>query len=145
LTVRALAWAMGLGTAIVLLALAAFLFSPQSHIRVPALATLVTVIAVQLAFMGGIQSGCALAQERIGRTAAWALLLGWLPALGGFAVLWLPVTKQQLAAALALFVVAFAIDAWLVRRALLPRWFLGARLAFTVLACAAAALALWLA
>ena len=142
---RALAWAMGLATAVALAALAAFLLSPQSHIRVPALATLVTVIAVQLAFMGGIQSGAALAQERAGRSAAWALVLGWIAAFGGLAVLWLPATTQQLACAIALFVAAFAVDAWLVRRALLPRWFLGARLAFTVLACAATALALWLA
>ena len=142
---RALAWVMALGTALVLAALAAFLFSPQSHIRVPALATLVTVIAVQLAFMGGIQSGAALAAERSGTLRVWALLLGWIPALGGLAVLWLPSTSQQLAGALALFVIAFAIDAWLVRRALLPRWFLAVRIAFTVLACAATGLALALA
>jgi hypothetical protein len=136
---------MGLGTAIVLVALAAVMLSPQSHIRVPALATFVTVVSVQLAFMGGIESGCALANERAGRPALAALVLGWIPALGGLAVLWLPTTMQQLAAALALVVAAFAIDAWLVRRALLPRWFLPVRAAFTFGAVAATALALRLA
>ena len=111
----------------------------------PALATLVTVIAEQQAFMGGIQAGCALAHGRGGSAGVAALLLGWIPALGGFAVFWLPATGQQLACAIALFVAAFAIDAWLVRRALLPAWFLRVRLAFTALACAATGLALWLA
>ena len=142
---RGVAWAMALATAAVMAALALFLFSPQSHIRVPALATLVTAIAVQLAFMGGIQSGCALAHDRAGGAGVGAMLLGWIPALGGFAVFWLPATAQQLACAIALFVAAFAIDAWLVRRALLPRWFLRVRLALTALACAATGLALWLA
>jgi hypothetical protein len=95
--------------------------------------------------MGGIESGAALASPRAGRSAIGALLLGWIPALGGLAVLWLPTTKLQLAGALALFVAAFAIDAWLVRRALLPRWLLAVRVAFTLLAVVAMALALWLA
>ena len=137
---RALAWAMALATAAIFVALALVLFSPASHIRVPALANLVTLIAVQLAFMGGIQSGAALAAERTPGALA-ALLLGWIPALAGFGILWLPATRVQLASALAVFAAAFAVDAWLVRRALLPRWFLAVRAAFTVLVLGALALA----
>jgi len=142
---RPLAWFMALATAAAFAVLALVLLSPQSHIRVPALATLITLLAVQLAFIGGIESGCALAAQRSGPAAPVALVLGWIPALGGLGVLWLPSTALQLWAALALIVVAFAIDAWLVRRALLPRWFLAARAAFTALSVAALALALWLA
>src|SRR3954466_2593267 len=143
---RVLAWAMALGTAIVLLALAGVMFfATRSAIRVPALAAFLTLVSVQLAFMGGMQTGCALAGERAGRTAAWGLLLGWLPALGGFALFWLRTTGQQLSAALVLFVLAFAIDAWLVRRSLLPRWFLAVRAVFTLAACVATGLALWVA
>ena len=61
---RTLAWIMALSTAAAIAGLSALLLSSQSHIRVPALATLVTLLAVQLGFMGGIQSGCALAGER---------------------------------------------------------------------------------
>ena len=142
---RALAWFMALGVAVAFVALALFLFSPQSHIRVPAVATLVTLLAVQLAFMGGIESGCALAAERSGRAEPLAQLLGWIPAIGGFGVLWLPNTALQLRISLALIIVAFAIDAWLVRRALLPRWFMAVRAAFTALSAAALGLALYLA
>ncbi|HZZ93868.1 MAG TPA: DUF3429 family protein [Usitatibacter sp.] len=143
---RALAWAMALGTALVMLALAGVMFfATRSAIRVPAIAAFLTLVTVQLAFMGGLQAGCALAGERLGRPATLALLLGWIAPLGAFGIFWLRSTGQQLACALALFIVAFAIDAWLVRRALLPRWFLAVRGVFTLLACAATALALWLA
>jgi len=143
LIVRALAWAMGAITAIAFAALAVAMLAPQSRIWVPALATLITLIAVQLAFMGGIQSGAALAREASGGPAAWALLLGWVPALGGLVVFWLRTTGAQLACAVVLFIVTFAIDAWLVRRAFLPRWFLPVRALSTLAALAATALGLW--
>jgi hypothetical protein len=143
---RSLAWAMSLGTAVVMLALAGIMFfATRSAIRVPAIAAFLTLVTVQLAFMGGIQAGLALAGERLGRAAVCALLLAWVPPLGAFGIFWLRSTGQQLACALALFVVAFAIDAWLVRRALLPRWFLAVRGVFTLLACAATGVAIWLA
>ena len=142
---RALAWIMALLTAAALLALSLFLLSPESRIRVPALATLITLLAVQLAFMGGIQAGSALSSQRAGRAADVALVLGWIPALGGLGVLWLPSTALQLEASLALILLAFAIDAWLVRRSLLPRWFLPMRVAFTALSVVALTLAIWLA
>ena len=140
---RALAWAMGLITAAAFAALAVAILAPESRIWVPAVATLITLIAVQLAFMGGIQSGAALARESSGGVAAWALLLGWIPALGGLAVFWLRTTGMQLGCAIALFVVTFAIDAWLVRRQFLPRWFLPVRGVSTLVALAATALGIW--
>ena len=140
---RALAWAMGLITAIAFAALAVAMLAPESRIWVPAVATLITLIAVQLAFMGGIQSGAALARGDAGGAGAWALLLGWVPALGGLAVFWLRTTGMQLACALVLFLVTFAIDAWLVRRQFLPRWFLPVRAVSTLVAIAATALGLW--
>jgi hypothetical protein len=140
---RALAWAMGLVTAVAFAALALAMLASESRIWVPALATLITLIAVQLAFMGGIQSGIAIARENDGRAAAWALLLGWVPALGGLLVFWLRTTGMQLACAIALFLVTFAIDAWLVRRQFLPRWFLPVRGLSTLVALAACALGLW--
>jgi Protein of unknown function (DUF3429) len=143
---RALAWLMSLATAVAMLALVGIMFfATRSAVRVPAIAAFLTLVTVQLAFMGGMQAGCALAGERLGRSAVCGVLLGWIPPLGAFAVFWLRSTGQQLACALALFIAAFAIDAWLVRRALLPRWFLAVRAVFTALACAATALALWLA
>lgn len=140
---RALAWAMGLVTAAAFAALGLAMFASESRIWVPAVATLITLIAVQLAFMGGIQSGAALARERPDGVAAWALLLGWIPALGGLAVFWLRTTGMQLACAMVLFLATFAIDAWLVRGRLLPRWFLPVRGVSTLVALAATALGLW--
>jgi hypothetical protein len=135
---------------VLLVALTAALVSPASHIRIPALANLITISALMLAAMGGVEMGLAIGATALtpavsqGR-AGLALLFSLVPILGGFAVLWLPTTALQLGAALALFAIAFAIDVGLHRADLLPWWFLKLRVVATLAACATLAFALWLA
>jgi hypothetical protein len=78
---------------------------------------------------------------RTGRVAVTALVLGWLLSLGALAVPWLRTTGMQAAWGVVLLAVSFAIDAWLVKAALLPRWFLAVRAVSTVAIVAATALA----
>ena len=138
---RAFAWLSALVNAAGFVALAVGLLSPKSSMWVPALAILFTSVAVQVAFVGGVQFGAGLATRGSGQGAVAALVLGWLLSLGALAVPWLRTTGTQAAWGVALLAVSFAIDAWLVRSALLPRWFLGVRAVSTVVILAATALA----
>ena len=138
---RTLAWITALLNAAGFAALGVALFAPKTSTWVPALAILFTSVAVQLAFVGGVQAGAGIATLREGRAPVMALLLGWLLSLGALAVPWLRSTGQQAAWGVALLAVSFAIDAWVVRRALLPRWFLVVRALSTVVILVATALA----
>jgi hypothetical protein len=138
---RAFAWVSALVNAAGFVALAAALLAPRSSTWVPALAILFTAVAVQVAFVGGVQAGAGLVAGRTGRVAVTALVLGWLLSLGALAVPWLRTTGMQAAWGVVLLAVSFAIDAWLVKAALLPRWFLAVRAVSTVAIVAATALA----
>jgi len=138
---RKVAWLTAVLNAAGFAALGAALFAAKTSTWVPALAILFTSVAVQLAFVGGVQAGAGIASQRGGRGPVVALLLGWLLSLGALAVPWLRSTGQQAAWAVALLAVSFAIDAWVVRRGLLPRWFLALRAVSTVAILVATALA----
>jgi hypothetical protein len=138
---RALAWIAALVNAAGFAALGVALFAPKTSTWVPALAILFTSVAVQLAFVGGVQAGAGIAGQRDGRGPAIALLLGWLLSLGALAVPWLRSTGQQAAWAVLLLALSFAIDAWVVRQGLLPRWFLALRAVSTAVILVATALA----
>ena len=104
--------------------------------RIPAIAGLVTLAAVVLSFLGGIEAGLALQEREPGGsepTRALAFLLGAVPALAAWGVFWLPTPHWQLGAALALFVLVWLSDLWLARRGLVPSWFVDMRTAVTAL------------
>jgi len=61
--VRRIVWIFSIAGAVVLAGITAMLFSGQSHIRVPAIAALVTFAAVILSYLGGIEWGLALSES----------------------------------------------------------------------------------
>jgi hypothetical protein len=143
--VRRISWIFALTGAVILAAITAMLFSGQSHIRVPAIAALVTFAAIILAFLGGIEAGIAL-QEKVGteNTRSFALGLSAVPALAAWGVLWLPSPQLQVGAALALFVAIWVADLWLARQGLVASWFVDMRTAVTAAVCVILGVALYL-
>lgn len=143
--VRRIAWLTGIAGCIVFAGIAAALFSSQSHIRIPAIAALVTLCAVILSHLGGIENGLALREEAANeRTRAVALALSIVPSLAAWGVLWLPSPRWQLGAALGLFIAVWLADLALSRHGLIPAWFVDMRTAVTLVACAIIALAWYL-
>ena len=67
--IRRIAWILTFAGAIPFAVATGFLFAGDSHVRVPAIAALVTYSAVVLSFLGGIEWGLALREEagRLGR------------------------------------------------------------------------------
>src|SRR5438045_2611145 len=118
--VRRIAWLFALaGAAPFAVATIAMLWG-DSHVRVPAIAALVTVSAVVLSYLGGLEGGMALREESGNeQTRAIALTLSTLPSLAAWGLLWLPSPQWQLGASLGLFVVVWAADLWLARRGLI--------------------------
>ena len=143
--VRRIVWIFSIAGAVVLAGITAMLFSGQSHIRIPAIAALVTFAAVILSYLGGIEWGLAL-QESAGteRTRAVALGFSTLPALAAWGILWAPSPQWQVGGALALFVAVWAADLWLARHGLIPSWFVDMRTAVTAAVCVILGVALYL-
>ena len=143
--VRRIVWIFALTGAVVLAGITAMLFSTQSHIRIPAIAALVTFAAIILSYLGGIEGGLALREEAgTDRTRAMALGLSAVPALAAWGVLWLPSPQQQVGAALALFVAVWGADLWLARQGLIPSWFVDMRTAVTAAVCVILGVAFYL-
>lgn len=130
--VRRLAWFLAAGGALLFAVLAAALLSGETRIRVPAIAGLVTLSAIILSHLGGIEWGLAL-RDGTGtdRTRATALGLSILPAMAAWGVFWLPSPQWQLGASAALFLAVWGADLWLARQGLLPAWFVDLRTAIT--------------
>ena len=143
--VRRILWVFAVTGAVIFAAITAMLLSGQSHIRVPAIAALVTFAAIILSFLGGIEAGLGL-HEEVGteRTRSIALGLSVVPALAGWGVLWLPSSQWQVGAALALFVAVWVSDLWLARQGLVPSWFVDMRTAVTAGVCVILGVALYL-
>lgn len=144
--VRRLAWLFAGTGALIFAAITAALLSGQSHIRVPAIAALVTFAAIILSYLGGIEGGLALREEAGNeRTRAGALCLSALPALAAWGMLLaLPSSQWQVGAAIALLVAVWVADLWLARHGLIPPWFVDLRTAITALACVILAIAYYL-
>jgi hypothetical protein len=143
--VQRIVWVFALTGAVVLAGITAMLLSGQSHVRVPAIAALVTFSAVILSYLGGIEGGLALREEAgTERTRAIALGLSAVPALAAWGVLWLPSTLHQLSAALTLFVAVWVADLWLARQGLIPSWFVDMRTAITAAVCVILGFAIYL-
>jgi hypothetical protein len=134
--VKRVAWLFAIAGALVFAGITAALWSGDNHIRIPAIAALVTFAAVILSYLGGLEGGMALRNEAgTEGTRALALGLSTLPALAAWGVLWLPSPQQQVGTSIALFVAVWACDLWLARRGLVPAWFVDLRTAVTAIAC----------
>lgn len=142
--VRRLAWVFAIAGAAVLAGLTLALFSDETRVRIPAVTALVTLVAIILSYLGGIEGGIALREERSTESGrAFALCLSVVPALAAWGVLWLPSTGTQVGASLALFVAVWIADLWLARQGLLPAWFVDLRTAITAAVCVILGVALW--
>ena len=142
--VRRLVWFFSIVGLLIFAGITAMLFTEASHVRVPAIAALVTFAAIVLAHLGGIEWGLALRDESGDeRTRAIALGLASVPSLAAWGVLWLPSPHWQLGAALALFIAVWGADLWLSRHGLLPSWFVDMRTAVTVIVALILGVALW--
>ncbi|HXF81063.1 MAG TPA: DUF3429 domain-containing protein [Usitatibacter sp.] len=143
--VKRLAWIFGIAGALIFAGLTAMLVSGDSHLRVPAIAALVTFSSIVIAYLGGIEGGLALRETAADeRSRAVTFFLSALPTLAAWGVLWLDSPQHQLAAAIAIFVLVWVCDLWLARHGLVASWFLDMRTAATALACAILGVALWL-
>lgn len=142
--IKRIAWILTCAGAIPFIVATAFLFRGEAHVRVPAIAALVTYSAVILSFLGGIEWGLALREEAGNeRTRAVALALSTVPSLAAWAVLWLPSPTQQVGTALVIFVGAWAADQYLSSHGLLPTWFVDLRTAITAVVAIILGVALW--
>jgi Protein of unknown function (DUF3429) len=142
---RRIAWSFaGIGIAI-FTGLTLALLSPASHVRIPAIAAMVTFAAVVISHLGGIEGGLAL-REHGGdeRMRAISFTLGVFPTLLAWGVFWLPTPRWQLGASIAIFVAVWVADLWLARRGLIPAWFVDLRTAATATVCVILGFALWL-
>ncbi len=143
--VRRIAWLSAVAGSVIFAAITVALFSPASHIRIPAITALVTFSAIILSHLGGIENGLALREEAGNETTrAIALAFSIVPSLAAWGVLWLPSPRWQVGAALALFAAVWAADLWLARHGLIPAWFVDMRTAVTAVVCVILAVAWWL-
>ena len=143
--VRRIVWFLTIVGTLIFAGATAMLLSSASHVRVPAIAALVTFAAIVLAHLGGVEWGLALREESGNETTrVIALGLASVPTLAAWGVLWLPSPQWQLRAALALFIAVWAADLWLSRHGLLPSWFVDMRTAVTVIVAIILGIALYL-
>ena len=147
MNVRRIAWIFALIGAAIFAVLTAMLFSERTQVRIPAIAGLVTLVAVVISFLGGVEAGLALGGRAepgsSERMRVLAFVLGSVPALAAWGVLWLPSPQWQLSAALMLFVGTWATDLWLARQGLVPSWFVDMRTAITAVAGAILGIAIY--
>ena len=142
--IKRIAWVLTVAGTLPFIVATVFIFRGEAHVRVPAIAALVTYSAVVLSFLGGIEWGLALREEAGNeRSRAVALGLSTVPSLAAWAVLWLPSPTQQLGTALGIFVFAWAADQYLTSRGLLPAWFVDLRTAITGVVAIILGVALW--
>ena len=128
--VKRIMWLLAIAGSIPFALATVALFAGDAHIRVPAIAALVTVSAITLSYLGGVEGGLAI-REQSGTegTRAVAIALSVLPSLAAWGVLWLPSPQWQLGSSLALFVAVWLNDLWLARQGLIPSWFVDVRTA----------------
>ena len=142
--VRRLAWLFAIVGAVVFAVLTAMMFSDRTQVRIPAIAGLVTLAAIVLSFLGGIEGGLALREEPAReRARALAFVLGAVPALAAWGVLWLPSPHWQLSASLMLFIGVWVTDLWLARQGMVPSWFVDMRTAVTAVVGAILGIAIY--
>ena len=143
--VQRLAWLLAITGTLVFAIMTAFLFTSEAHVRIPAIAALVTFAAVVISYLGGIEFGLALHEEGSNeRTRALAISMSALPSLASWGVFWLSSPQQQIGTAIGLFILVWVCDLYLARRGLIPTWFADLRTAVTAIACAILGVAYYL-
>ena len=143
--VRRLAWLLAITGTLVFGVMTAFLFTNESHVRIPAIAAMVTFSAVVISYLCGIEFGLALREEGSNEgIRALAMSMSALPSLASWGVFWLRSPQQQIGAVIGLFVLVWFSDLYLARRGLIPSWFVDLRTAVTVIGCAILGVALYL-
>jgi hypothetical protein len=149
--VRRTAWLLAIAGAIPFAAMTLALLGTDNHVRIPAIAALVTYTAVILSFLGGIEWGLAVQDPLPGpaprekdRLRAMALFISAAPSLAAWGVFWLPSPHWQLGTSLALFVLVWAADLALSRQGLVPSWFVDLRTAITAVVAVILGIALCL-
>ena len=143
--VRRLAWLLAILGTLIFGVMTAFLFTSETHVRIPAIAAMVTFAAVVISYLCGIEFGLALREEGSNEgTRALAMSISALPSLASWGVFWLSSPQQQIGTALGLFILVWMADLYLARRGLIPTWFVDLRTAVTAIACAILGVALYL-
>jgi len=143
--VRRIAWFLTIVGILIFAGATAMLFMSASHVRVPAIAALVTFAAIVLAHLGGVEWGLALRDESGNEmTRAIALGLASVPSIAAWGVLWLQSPRWQIGAALGLFVAVWGTDLYLARRGLIESWFVDLRTAVTAVIAVILGVALYL-
>jgi hypothetical protein len=149
--VRRVAWLLALAGAIPFAALTAALAGQDNHVRIPAIAALVTYAAVILSFLGGIEWGLAVQDPMPGpfprekeKLRATALFISAAPSLAAWGVFWLPSPHWQVGASIGLFVLVWLADLGLSRQGLVPSWFVDLRTAVTAVVAVILGVALYL-
>jgi hypothetical protein len=143
--VHRLAWLLAITGVLIMAVMTAFLFSPESHVRIPAIGALVTFSAVVISYVGGIEFGLALREESSNeRIRALAMTMSALPSLASWGVFWLPSPQQQIGAAIGLFALVWFSDLYFAHRGLIPSWFVDLRTAVTVISCVILGVAFYL-
>jgi hypothetical protein len=143
--VKRIAWILAITGGVMFAAMTAVLLSGEAHVRIPAIAAIVTFGIVVLSYLGGIEAGLAL-HDQVGseKTRALSLCLSIIPSLAAWGVFWLPSPQYQIGASIALFIAVWSSDLWLARQGLIPPWFVDMRTVVTVLVCVILGLAYWL-
>jgi Protein of unknown function (DUF3429) len=143
--VRRITWIFAIAGALIFAGLTLVLVWGDSHVRIPAIAGIVTFGVVVLSYLGGIEGGLAL-HDQVGtaKTRAISLCLSTIPALAAWGVLWLGSPQQQIGATIALFIAVWCADFWLAQHGLIPSWFVDMRTAVTALVCVILGVAYWL-
>ena len=143
--VQRIVWILSIAGALIFAGLTAILVSGESHIRIPAIAGIVTFGVVVLSYLGGIEAGLALNDHvATEKTRAISLFLSTIPSLAAWGVLWLGSPQQQIGATIGLFIAVWCADLWLARHGLIPSWFVDMRTAVTALVCVILGVAYWL-
>jgi hypothetical protein len=134
--VRRIAWLFAFTGVVIFAGMTSVLLSGASHVRIPAIAALVTFAAIILSYLGGIEGGLALREEAsTERTRILSLCLSVIPSLAAWGVLWLPSPQYQIGASIVLFIAVWSADLYLASRGLIPSWFVDLRTAVTAIAC----------
>ena len=143
--VRRLAWLLAITGTLIFAVMTAFLFTSENHIRIPAIAAMVTFAAVVISYLGGIEFGLALREEGSNESIrALAISISALPSLASWGVFWLGSPRQQIGTAIGLFLLVWVADLYLAKRGLIPTWFVDLRTAVTAIACAILGVAFYL-
>ncbi len=143
--VRRIAWIAAMAGTIPFLVATGAMLRGDSHIRIPAIAALVTLSAVVISSLGGIEIGLgARGENSRDGVRAFAIVVGGLVSLAAWAIPWLPSPQSQLGCALALFVIVWIADLWLARAGLVPGWFMRLRTAVSAVVAVTLGIALYL-